>query len=68
MAHFQRPRPRHGYCYLDFVDQWLWDALYHSPQADVALAYKYARELAHWALLMHPELAPVPHNISLGEN
>lgn len=60
------PRPTNGYCYLDFIDRWLWDAIYRNR--DPEMAYKYARESAHWALLMHPDLAPVPHNVVLGEN
>lgn len=65
MPHFQRSRPRYGACYLDFVECWLVQALH---ALDPELAYRYARELAHWALLMHPELAPTPHNVVLGEN
>jgi hypothetical protein len=64
--HFQRSRPVHGFCYLDFVEEWLWQALYR--QRDPDAAYKHARELAHWALLMHPDLAPTPRNVVLGEN
>jgi hypothetical protein len=66
MPHFQMSRPRYGVCYLDFVEVWLFNALYHDGSIDNV--YKYARELGHWALLMHPELAPMPHNIVLGEN
>lgn len=59
------PRPQHGYCYLDFLDFWLFDALFRN---DAEMASKYAREVAHWALLMYPELAPIPNNVVLGEN
>lgn len=65
MPHFLTSRPRHGACYLDFVDVWLHIAV--SAQ-DAEAAGQYARELTHWALLMHPELAPLPHNVVLGEN
>jgi hypothetical protein len=64
-VHFQRSRPRDGYCYLDFLDFWLIQAL---QSYDEDRAYKYARELGHYALLMHPELAPLPPNVILGEN
>ena len=65
MPHFLRSRPRDGYCYLDFLDHWLWDALYQTRDPDKA--YQYAREIGHWAMLMHPELAPLPRNVVLGE-
>lgn len=64
--HFILSRPKYGYCYLDFLDIWLWDAINMTRDAD--RAYKYARELAHWALLMHPELAYNPHNVIRGDN
>jgi hypothetical protein len=66
MPHFQASRPRYGYCYLDFLDRWLWDAVFQYRDPDKA--YRYGRELAHWALLMHPYLAYRPHNVVLGEN
>lgn len=52
MPHFQASRPRHGACYLDFVEVWLWQAL----GRDDDQSYRWARELAHWALAMHQEL------------
>lgn len=63
--HFRNSRPRDGYCMLDFYELWLAQALF-SKDADAA--YDSARLLAHYALLMHPELAPLPHNVVLGEN
>lgn len=66
MPHFLLSRPRDGYCYLDFLDRWLWDAIYMTQDAERAA--KYAREIGHWAMLMHQDLAPEPHNVVLGEN
>lgn len=66
MPHFLLSRPREGYCYLDFVDRWLWDAVYMQQDADTA--YRWARELGHWAMQMHPDLSPVPRNVILGED
>ena len=63
--HYLLSRPKDGYCYLDFLDHWLFDAL---MQQNVERAGRYAREIGHWALLMHPELAPLPHNVILGED
>jgi len=57
------PRPRNGFCYLDFLDHWLLDAIFHR---NVEAAVKYARESARWALKMHPELAYDPHNVVRG--
>jgi hypothetical protein len=63
--HFQRSRPAEGACLLDFYEVWLLSSL---RARDEEGAYKWAREIAHWAMLMHPEFAPVPHNVVLGDN
>lgn len=65
MPHFQTSRPRHGACLLDFMDIWLHNAINAQNEEE---AYKYAKEITHWALLMHPKYAPIPHNVILGEN
>jgi len=63
---YRQSRPSDGACYLDFLDEWLWQAIYR--QRDPDAAYNYARQIGHWALLMHPTLAPVPRNVVLGED
>jgi hypothetical protein len=65
MPHFLSSRPSNGYCYLDFLDHWLWDAIYQHRNPDKA--YEYARQIGHWALLMHPNLSPEPRNVERGE-
>jgi hypothetical protein len=65
-AHFRQSRPSEGYCLLDFYEVWLWQAIHQQRNSDKA--YEYARTLGHWALLMHPDLAPEPRNVVRGEN
>lgn len=65
MPHFRHSRPKDGYCYLDFLELWLVQAL---MRGDAEAAGHYAREVAHWCFLMHPQLAPMPHNVVLGED
>lgn len=62
---FTKLRPNNGACLLDFYEVWLWHAIQSNDSSE---AYKWAKELAHWALLMNPELAPMPHNVILGDN
>lgn len=59
------PRPSDGYCYLDFLEVWFIQAW---RARDPERVYKYAREMAHWALLMHPNLAYDPLNVERGIN
>lgn len=46
-------RPNHGYCYLDFLDVWLIQAL---DRGDADAAGRYAREITHWARLIDADI------------
>jgi hypothetical protein len=59
-------RPTAGYCWLDFLDIWFVQA---QARGDASEMGRLAREMAHWAMQMHPELGNViPPNVVLGEN
>ena len=65
LADYNLSRPPDGACYLDFLDVWFTQA---RLRGDAEAMGRYAREMGHWALRMHPDLAPLPYNVELGYN